>query len=92
VGRAADTWLAPGSTIRQLMAAIGLGVTSTEVAGYTLGVPIVLAAVFLLGLLVDSKRTGWPRCWPCWGWTSIRPARQRALGSGACGWRRRTPA
>lgn len=49
------TWLGPGSSIGQLMAAIGLGVTGSEVAGYTIGVLIVLAAVFLLGLLVDTR-------------------------------------
>jgi len=48
-------WLGPGSVIGQLFAAIGLGVTGSEVAGYTIGVLIVLGAVFLLGLLVDTR-------------------------------------
>jgi uncharacterized membrane protein len=49
------TWLGPGSAIGGVFAAIGLGVTGSEVAGYTIGVLVVLAAVFLLGLLVDTR-------------------------------------
>jgi uncharacterized membrane protein len=49
------TWLGPGSVIGGLLAAIGLGVTGSEVAGYAIGVAIVLAAIFLLGVLVNTR-------------------------------------
>jgi uncharacterized membrane protein len=49
------TWLGPGSLIGGLLAAIGLGVTGSEVAGYAIGVGIVLAAIFLLGVLVNTR-------------------------------------
>jgi uncharacterized membrane protein len=49
------TWLGPGSLLGGLLAAIGLGVTGSEVAGYAIGVGIVLAAIFLLGVLVNTR-------------------------------------
>jgi uncharacterized membrane protein len=52
------TWLGPGSLIGGGLAAIGLGVTGSEVAGYSIGVAIVLAAVFGLGLLVNTRLSG----------------------------------
>lgn len=47
-------WLGPGSLLGHAFSAIGLGVTGSEVAGYAIGIGIVLAAVFGLGLLVEA--------------------------------------
>jgi uncharacterized membrane protein len=48
-------WLGPESVIGRLMVSIGLGVGGSEVVGYTLGVLIVAALIFGLGLLVESR-------------------------------------
>lgn len=48
-------WLGPGSLLGRLMVAIGVGVTGSEVAGYLIGVGILLVAIFALGLLVRTR-------------------------------------
>lgn len=48
-------WLGPGSFVGGLLIGLGLGGKGTEVAGYLLGIAIVLAAIFLLGLLVQTR-------------------------------------
>jgi uncharacterized membrane protein len=52
------TWLGPGSLVGSGLSAIGLGVTGSEVAGYAMGVVIVLAAIFVLGVLVNTRLSG----------------------------------
>jgi uncharacterized membrane protein len=47
-------WLGPGSTVGQWMTALGLTVGDSEVLGYVIGVAIVAAAIFALGLLVET--------------------------------------
>jgi uncharacterized membrane protein len=47
-------WLGPGSAVGQVLGAVGLGVTESEVAGYAIGVALVAAAIFGLGLLVET--------------------------------------
>lgn len=47
-------WLGPSSRVGGWLVAIGLGVTGSEVAGYALGIVLVLAALFGLGLLVET--------------------------------------
>ena len=47
-------WLGPDSAIGGLMVTIGLGVGGSEVVGYALGVAIVAALIFGLGLLVEG--------------------------------------
>ncbi|MDH4287258.1 MAG: DUF502 domain-containing protein [Aquincola sp.] len=47
-------WLGPDSVIGGLLVSIGLGVGGSEVVGYVLGVAIVAAALFGLGLLVEA--------------------------------------
>jgi len=47
-------WLGPGSRFGQVLKAIGFGVTGSEVIGYLVGVGIVAAAIFGLGLLVEA--------------------------------------
>lgn len=48
-------WLGPQSAIGRLLSRIGLGVTGSEIAGYAIGVAIVAAAIFGLGLLVETR-------------------------------------
>jgi uncharacterized membrane protein len=48
-------WLGPESAIGRLLVSIGLGVGGSEVVGYALGVAIVAAAIFGLGLLVETR-------------------------------------
>jgi uncharacterized membrane protein len=47
-------WLGPNSVIGGLVVSIGLGVGGSEVVGYALGIAIVAAALFGLGLLVEA--------------------------------------
>ncbi len=47
-------WLGPDSLIGGLLVSIGLGVGGSELVGYALGVAIVAAALFGLGLLVEA--------------------------------------
>lgn len=47
-------WLGPGSLFGQVLKAIGFGVTGSELIGYLVGVGIVAAAIFGLGLLVEA--------------------------------------
>jgi uncharacterized membrane protein len=51
-------WVGPGSMIGHLLVAIGLGVAGSEVAGYLLGVLIVVLLIFALGLLVQTRLRG----------------------------------
>jgi uncharacterized membrane protein len=47
-------WLGPDSAVGRLLVGIGLGVGASEVVGYAMGVAIVAAAIFGLGLLVEA--------------------------------------
>lgn len=47
-------WLGPNSLFGRALSAIGLGVTGSEVAGYAIGIAIVAAAIFGLGVLVEA--------------------------------------
>ena len=51
-------YLGPGSLIGGLLVDIGLGVGGSEIVGYLLGVATVLAAIFALGLVVDTRLSG----------------------------------
>lgn len=48
-------WLGPSSLLGKVLIAIGFGVTGSEVAGYLIGVGIVLVAIFALGLVVRTR-------------------------------------
>jgi uncharacterized membrane protein len=48
-------YVGPDSLIGGLLLRIGLGITGSEVVGYAIGVAVVMAAVFLLGLLVQTR-------------------------------------
>jgi len=47
-------WVGPSSAIGGALARIGLGVTGSEVVGYAIGIGIVMAAIFALGLLAEA--------------------------------------
>jgi uncharacterized membrane protein len=47
-------WLGPESAIGSVLVRIGLGVTGSEVVGYLLGLALVAAVLFGLGLLVET--------------------------------------
>lgn len=51
-------WVGPGSLVGHLLVSIGLGVTGSELAGYLIGVLIVLLLIFLLGLIVQTRLRG----------------------------------
>jgi uncharacterized membrane protein len=53
--RVVVAYVGPGSLIGGLLTRIGLGITGSEVVGYAIGVAVVMAAVFLLGLLVQTR-------------------------------------
>ena len=48
-------YLGPQSLVGGLLVRLGLGVTGSEVLGYVAGVLIVLAAIFVLGLLIQTR-------------------------------------
>ncbi len=47
-------WLGPDSVVGRALLSIGLGVGASEVVGYAIGVAIVAAAIFGLGLVVEA--------------------------------------
>lgn len=48
-------YVGPQSLVGGLLLRIGLGITGSEVVGYSIGVGVVLLALFLLGLLVQTR-------------------------------------
>jgi uncharacterized membrane protein len=48
-------YVGPDSLVGGLLVRIGLGITGSEIVGYAIGVAVVMAALFLLGLLVQSR-------------------------------------
>ena len=58
LARLLHEFLGPGSLIGGLLVDIGLGVGSSELVGYLFGVATVLAAIFALGLVVDTRLSG----------------------------------
>ncbi len=48
-------WLGPQSLIGGLFVRLGLGLSESEWAGYGLGILIILAATYALGLLVEAQ-------------------------------------
>ena len=51
-------WFGPASLFGRGLTSIGLSAGGSEVAGYAIGVAVVMAAIFLLGLLVQSRLRG----------------------------------
>jgi len=47
-------WLGPESTAGRLLGALGLRVGGSELAGYAIGLVMVIGAIFALGLLVEA--------------------------------------
>lgn len=48
-------YLGPQSMVGGLLVKLGIGVTGSELLSYGLGVLVVLAAIFLLGLLIQTR-------------------------------------
>lgn len=48
-------YVGPQSFIGSALLRIGLGITGSEVVGYAIGVAVVMAAIFALGLLVQTR-------------------------------------
>jgi uncharacterized membrane protein len=48
------TWLGPESSLGRLLGAVGLRVGGSELAGYAIGLVLVVAAIFALGVLVEA--------------------------------------
>jgi len=48
-------YIGPGSLVGRVLSSIGLGVGGSEFAAYAIGVAIVLAAIFMLGVLVQTR-------------------------------------
>lgn len=48
-------WLGPGSLIGRVLVAIGIGAAGSVMAGYLIGIAIVIAAVYGLGVVVRSR-------------------------------------
>jgi uncharacterized membrane protein len=51
-------YVGPESLIGRGLVYIGLGITGSEVVGYAIGVAVVVAAIYLLGLLVRTRLRG----------------------------------
>jgi uncharacterized membrane protein len=47
-------WLGPGSAFGRVLKGIGIGVAGSELIGYLVGVGVLVAAVFGLGVLVET--------------------------------------
>ena len=52
-------YVGPNSRVGQLIASLGLGVTTSNIAPYLAGLAIVAATIYLLGLLVETRLVGW---------------------------------
>lgn len=52
-------YVGPGSFVGRGLVAIGLGGGSSEVVGYLIGVALVLAGIFALGVLVQTRLRHW---------------------------------
>jgi len=48
-------YVGPQSLVGGVLLRIGLGITGSEVVGYAIGVLVVMVAIFLLGLLVQTR-------------------------------------
>lgn len=55
-------WLGPGSLVGRGLVRLGLGAGESEIVSWGIGVGLVLAAVYALGLLVQTRLSGlWTR-------------------------------
>ena len=52
-------YVGPDSLVGRGLVALGLRGTGSEVAGYLIGLSVVLSAIFLLGLVVQTRLRGW---------------------------------
>jgi uncharacterized membrane protein len=54
VGNLLIGWLGPGSAFGSFLTALGFGVGGSELIGYLVGVAIMVVAIFVLGVLVET--------------------------------------
>jgi uncharacterized membrane protein len=52
-------YIGPQSKFGQLLVSVGIGVTASSVMAYLVGLALVIVAIFLLGLLVETRLTRW---------------------------------
>ena len=52
-------YIGPNSRFGSFIASLGFGVTASNVAPYLAGVAVILIAIYLLGLLVETRLGGW---------------------------------
>ncbi len=52
-------YIGPTSTVGKMLSTLGLGVTTSKATAYLVGVGIVLAAIYVLGLIVETRLGGW---------------------------------
>ena len=48
------SWLGPESALGRVLGQLGLRVTGSELAGYAIGVALMIGSIFLLGVLVEA--------------------------------------
>lgn len=48
-------WIGPGSAVGSLLVMLGLGVTGSEILSYLIGMAVVVALIFVLGVLVEAR-------------------------------------
>lgn len=54
-----NQYLGPNSAFGNLLSSLGLGMGTSEYAPYLIGLGLIVAAIFLLGLLVHSRIGAW---------------------------------
>ena len=52
-------YIGPTSVVGRMLSTLGLGVTTSKAAAYLVGIGIVVAAVYVLGLIVETRLGGW---------------------------------
>ncbi len=52
-------YIGPNSRVGQIIASLGLGFVTSDVASYLVGLAVVAATIYLLGLLVETRLAGW---------------------------------
>jgi len=54
-----SSYVGPGSLLGRMIAALGLNVLSSPTGAYFLGLLMIIGAIFLLGILVESRLRPW---------------------------------
>jgi uncharacterized membrane protein len=59
VGQLVQQFVGPGSIFGRLLVSLGIGVGGPEAVAYLVGLAIVLAIIFMLGLMVETRIGPW---------------------------------